>query len=103
MRARLEAALANNTCSDTELSARTKAQLARCLKIEVMLDLPTPEEYSSQRMAYQIERLSASMKKNTQAQESLEDLKQALLLSGPVELAAFDSIWSRIDAILGVA
>jgi hypothetical protein len=102
MRARLQAVVENKACSDKALRTQTEAQMVRCLKIEVMLDLPTPDAYSKQRMAFQIERLSASMKKNTQAQESLEELKQGLLLEGPVELAVFDSIWARIDAILSV-
>ena len=77
----------------------TEAQLSRCLKLEVILDLPTPEKYAQQKMAYQIERLNAAMQKNTQAQDNPKTLKTELLTSGPIDKDQFEAIWARIDTI----
>lgn len=82
------------------LPENTIAQLECCLKLEVVLDLPTPDAFSKQRMAFQIERLAASMKKNTQAQEDPKQLKQQLLTCGAVDHKQFKLIWDRIDALL---
>ncbi len=98
---RLEAALNETAYTDAVLRKNTEAQLLACLKAEVMLDLPSPGQYSKQRMAYQIERLSASMKKNTQVQETIETLKQQLLTTGPVQADQHDAILARISPILG--
>jgi hypothetical protein len=102
LRKRLQVALSEQGFTDSELDAQTEAQLACCLKTEVILDLPTPDEYSKQRMAYKIERLSASMKKNNQAQENLETLKLRLLTMGAIHQKQFDTIWTRIDNILKI-
>jgi exonuclease SbcC len=98
---RLDAALNETAYPDAVLRKNTDAQLLACLKAEVMLDLPSPEQYSKQRMAYQIERLSASMKKNAQAQENIETLKQQLLTTGPIQADQHDAIVARIAPILG--
>ena len=102
LRKRLQVALSEQGFTNSDLDAQTETQLARCLKAEVILDLPTPDEYSKQRMAYKIERLSASMKKNNQAQENLEILKLRLLTTGAIHQKQFDTIWTRIDNILKI-
>ncbi len=99
---RLDAALNETAYPDAVLRKNTEAQLSACLKAEVMLDLPSPEQYSKQRMAYQIERLSASMKKNALAQENIETLKQQLLTTGPIQADQHDAILARISPILGI-
>ncbi len=96
MQSRLEQAL-NGIIGATDKN--TEAQLSRCLKLEVIHDLPTPEKYAQQKMAYQIERLNAAMQKNTQAQDNPKTLKTELLTSGPVDLDQFEAIWTRIDTI----
>jgi len=85
------------------LKGNTEAQLQRCLKLEVMLDLDTPPEYAKARMAFQIERLSASMSKNTRAQEDAASLREQLLTCGAVEADQYDAIRARIEPILSAA
>jgi len=103
LRTRLEQAGNGEAANDTMLKKNTAEQLARCMKLEVMLDLPTPEDYAQARMAFQIERLSASMKKNTRAQESAADLKTQLLTCGAIKAEQHTPIWNRINAILNAA
>lgn len=105
--AELETAMKNrfkhalNTKSDN-ISENTHAQLHRCLKLEVMLDLPTPDAYAKDKMAFQIERLNASMKKANQAQDNPADLKTELLTTGPIAEDQFNAIWARIDTIFNL-
>ncbi len=102
LRKRVEAALDETDYSETALQSNTEAQLLACLKAEVILDLPTPDEFAKQRMAYQIERLSASMKKNTQTQDNIEALKQQLLTTGPILAEHYDAIQARIKPVLSL-
>jgi len=102
LRKRVDAALDETAYTPEILLKNTEAQLLACLKIEVMLDLPSPDQFSKQRMAYQIERLSASMKKNTQAQESVETLRQQLLTTGPVQAEQYEAIQVRIKPLLSL-
>ena len=88
---------------EAQLQKNTDDQLMRCMKLEVMLDLETPDAYTRERMAFQIERLSASMKKNVQAQENATDLKAQLLSCGTIQPSQFNSIWRRINSILDAA
>lgn len=101
-RKRLDAALNEQPYADNILLNNTETQLLACLKAEVILDLPSPDEYAKQRMAYQIERLSASMKKNTQAQENIETLKQQLLTTGPIQSDKYETILVRIKPVLNL-
>ena len=103
MRERLVQASKEEPLAKTQLGKNTDDQLSRCMKLEVMLDLPTPQAYNRERMAFQIERLSASMKKHTQARENTSDLKTQLLTCGAIEPKQFDPIWNRINAILSAA
>lgn len=100
LRERLAKASKGEPIARAHLEINTIEQLTRCMKLEVMLDLATPEAYTRDRMAFQIERLSASMKKNAQAQENASDLKTQLLTCGAIEPTQFDPIWSRINTIL---
>ena len=102
LRKRVDAALDETAYTPEILLKNTEAQLLACLKIEVMLDLPSPDQFSKQRMAYQIERLSASMKKNTQTQESVETLRQQLLTTGPVQAEQYEAIQVRIKPLLSL-
>ena len=85
-----DATLANNL--DTKQDA--------CLKLEVQLELESPPEYQGARMAYQVERLSASMKKQTDKQQSLEDLLLTVLTTGAVPAEAAAAIEQRIQNCL---
>ena len=100
LRKRLTQASESEPLAVAQLEKNTTDQLARCMKLEVMLDLPTPEAYTRERMAFQIERLSAAMKKSDQAQENASDLKAQLLTCGAIEPTQFETIWNRINAIL---
>ncbi len=102
MQQRLQGALEQGSYSSDTLSANTESQLQRCLKAEVIQDLPTPGEFSRQRMAYQIERLSNSMKKNTGALENIDTLKRELLTTGPIVQDQHEAIWARIDSIVKI-
>ncbi len=100
LRKRLDSSCNSTIPGSKLLKDNTAAQLERCMKLEVMLDLATPDAYAKDRMAFQIERLAASMKKNTQAQESAAELKSAILSCGAIEAEQYEVIWQRIDAIL---
>ena len=102
LRSRLNRAI-EDQLDKAMLKGNTEAQLQRCLKLEVMLDLDTPPEYAKARMAFQIERLSASMSKNTRAQEDAASLREQLLTCGAVEADQYDAIRARIEPILSAA
>ena len=48
---------------EATLSDNLEAKRNACLRLEVLLELESPEDYQAERMAYQIERLNASLKK----------------------------------------
>ncbi len=81
---------------DTSLSRNLAAKQAACLKLEVLLELDSPAECQTERMAYQIERLNASLKKELDGQDSPEDLLLAALTTGAVPAEAAGSIEQRI-------
>jgi hypothetical protein len=85
---------------DTTLSGNLAAKQTACLKLEVLLELESPQEYQAERMAYQIERLNASLKKELDAQDSPEDLLLAAFAAGAVPVEAADSIEHRIGMCL---
>jgi hypothetical protein len=85
---------------ETTLSGNLAAKQAACLKLEVQLELESPSDCQAERMAYQIERLNASLKKELEAQESAEDLLLAVLTTGAVPADAADSIEQRIGKCL---
>ena len=89
-----------NRPDDTTLSGNLAAKQAACLKLEVQLELESPPEYQAERMAYQIERLNASLKKELDTQESPEDLLLTLLTTGAAPADAADSIEQRIGKCL---
>jgi hypothetical protein len=98
MNQRFEQALSRP--DETTLSANLAAKQAACLRLEVLLELESPQECQAERMAYQIERLNASMKKELEAQDSPEDLLQAALTTGAVPADAAGAIEQRIGACL---
>jgi hypothetical protein len=85
---------------DTTLSRNLASKQAACLKLEVLLELESPEECQAERMAYQIERLNASLKKDQSAGDSPEDLLLAALGSGAVPAGAATAIEQRINKCL---
>jgi hypothetical protein len=86
----------------TTLSGNLAAKQAACLKLEVQLELDSPPECQDERMAYQIERLNASLKKELDTQESPEDLLLTLLTTGAVPAEAADSLEQRIGKCLAL-
>lgn len=85
---------------DATLANNLDTKQAACLKLEVQLELESPPEYQGARMAYQVERLNASMKKQTDKQQSLEDLLLTVLTTGAVPAEAAEAIEQRIQNCL---
>ena len=85
---------------DTVLSSNLAVKQAACLRLEVLLDLESPGECQAERMAYQVERLNASMKKELNTQDAPEDLLLAALTTGAVPADAADAISHRLEACL---
>lgn len=87
---------------DATLAANLATKQAACLKLEVLLELPSPPECQAARMAYQVERLNASLKKALDAQESVEDLLYTALTTGAIPAAAAAATEQRIrDCLAG--
>ena len=85
---------------DATLSDNLAGKQAVCLRLEVLLELDSPPECQTERMAYQIERLNASMKKDQNAQDDPEDLLLRAFTTGAVPADAAVSIEQRIDNCL---
>ncbi|HYQ72640.1 MAG TPA: DUF349 domain-containing protein [Gammaproteobacteria bacterium] len=85
---------------DTTLSNNLEAKQAACLKLEVLLEMESPAVHQAERMAYQIERLNASLKKETGAQDSPVDLLRTVFTTGAVPAAAAEALEQRIAACL---
>jgi hypothetical protein len=85
---------------DTTLAKNLAEKQAACLKLEVLLELESPKECQAERMAYQIERLNASMQKQQSAQHSPEDLLLTALTTGAVPAEAAGAIEQRIKDCL---
>ena len=66
----------------------------------MILELESPQEHQAARMAYQVERLNASLKKDPGAQDAPEDLLRAALTTGAVPVAAAAAIEQRIGNCL---
>jgi exonuclease SbcC len=85
---------------DTTLSSNLATKQAACLKLEVLLELESPGDWQTERMAYKVERLNASMKKELGAQDLPEDLLLAALATGAVPAEAAGAIERRIEDCL---
>ena len=85
---------------DNELSRNLEQKHNACLKLEVLLELESPAEFKAERMAYQIERLNASMHKDLAAQDSPAELLLLALTSGAVPADAVETINERINHCL---
>ncbi len=89
-----------NRPDDTTLSSNHAAKKAVCLKLEVLLELESPQDCQAERMAYKVERLNAAMKKTLDAEDSPEDLLLAALTTGAVPAEAAGAIERRIEDCL---
>jgi len=85
---------------DTTLSRNLAVKQDACLKLEVLLELESPDECQAERMSYQIERLSSSMNKDPCAQDSPKDLLLAVLTIGAVPADAAGVVNQRINDCL---
>ncbi len=85
---------------ETTLSDNLAAKQAACLKLEVLLELESPVECQAERMAYQIERLNSSMKKDRSVQDSPKDLLLSVLTTGAVPADMAGAIEQRIGNCL---
>jgi len=85
---------------EATLSANLAARQDACLKLEVLLELDSPPECQAERMAYQIERLNASLKKELDTQDTPEQLLQSALTTGAVPAAAAEAIEARLATCL---
>ena len=81
---------------DTALSRNLADKQAACLRLEVLLELESPPDCQAERLAYQVERLNASMKMNQGTQDSPEDLLLSVLTIGAVPADAAGAIEQRI-------
>jgi exonuclease SbcC len=87
---------------DDTLATNLDTKQVACLKLEVLLELPSPPEYQTARMAYQVERLNASLKKALDGQDSVEDLLYTVLTTGAVPAAAAGDVERRtLDCLDG--
>jgi len=80
---------------DAALSANLTARQTACVRLEVLLNLESPPGFQGERMAYQVERLNASLKKELDARKSIESLLATLLTTGAVPAAAAQAIAHR--------
>jgi len=80
---------------DATLARNLAAKQAACLRLEVLLELESPGECQAERMAFQVERLNASMKKELDTQDAPEDLLLAVLTTGAVPAEAAGAIEQR--------
>jgi hypothetical protein len=85
---------------DTKLSRNLAVKQDACLRLEVLLELESPKECQAERMAYQIDRLNASMKKDQSAQDLPEDLLLVVLSTGAVPAEVAGAIEKRIENCL---
>lgn len=85
---------------DTTLSRNLAIKQDACLKLEILLELESPGECQAERMAYQVERLNASLKKDQSAQDSPTDLLLTALTTGAVPVAAAGVVEQRIGNCL---
>jgi exonuclease SbcC len=85
---------------DATLAGNLATKQDACLRLEVLLELASPPEFQSARMAYQVKRLNAAMKKELAAQDSVEDLLQLVLTTGAVPEGAAEAIGQRIEQCL---
>lgn len=68
------------------------------LHLEILVNIDSPPEFSKQRMAVQVNRLSAAMGKGDSAEpKSTEQLIQDILLVGAVEKAEHTSAFKRLE------
>jgi hypothetical protein len=89
-----------NRPDDTTLAANLTALRTACLRLEVLLELEFPAEFRTERMAYQVERLNASVKKELDARESMESQLAIVLTTGAVPADAAETIQRRIQNCL---
>jgi hypothetical protein len=82
------------------LSRNLADKRATCLRLEVLLEMESPEDCQAERMAYQIERLNASLKGDQGAQDAPRDLLLAALSTGALPAEAAGAIEQRINDCL---
>ena len=85
---------------DATLSRNLDDKRAACLRLEVLLEMDSPKECQAERMAYQIERLNASLKGAQDAQDSPRGLLLAAISTGAVPADAAVAIEQRINDCL---
>jgi hypothetical protein len=92
--------LAFERMDETLLLKNLATKQDACLKLEVLLELESPAEFEAGRMAYQIERLNASIHKDPGAQDSPRDLLLLALTTGAVPADAAATMNQRIENCL---
>jgi len=83
---------------EAALAGNLAGKQAACLRLEVILELDSPQECQAERMAYQVERLNAALQKDPDAQDSPADLLLRALSTGAVPAGAAEAIEQRIQA-----
>lgn len=89
-----------------ELQANLTAKQTLCLRLEILAGAETPAEFADTRMAYQVERLSASLgggsHENLDDAESADALQEAWCLMGVLPSTQCQSLEARFQAALSV-
>lgn len=86
--------------ADSTLAENLAIKQDACLRLEVILDLPSPDDCQAARMTYQVARLNATMQKDLASLDVPEQLLLTALTTGAVPAAAADGIEQRIGRCL---
>ncbi len=95
-----------DSASDTEILRAEEAenlhqQLQRCLLLEIVAEVESPEAYTQERMALQVSRLSGRMRNGEQdklAETSPSKLEQEWYLTGALPAEAYTALENRFEA-----
>jgi len=95
-----------NSISDPETlragqAENLRQQLQRCLLLEIVAEVESPEAYTEERMALQVSRLSGRMRNREQdklAETDPSQLEQAWYLTGALPAEAYAALENRFEA-----
>jgi DNA repair protein SbcC/Rad50 len=85
---------------EATLAGNLAAMQQACLRLEVLLELESPADCQAARMAWQVERLNASLQKTLDQQDSMEQLLMTALTTGAVSAAAAEPLEQRLQRCL---
>jgi DNA repair protein SbcC/Rad50 len=85
---------------EATLAGNLAALQQACLRLEVLLELESPADCQAARMAWQVERLNASLHKTLDRQDTVEDLLMRALSTGAVPVAYAEPLDQRLQRCL---